>query len=278
MTIGEQYGTIKRLLAHTDEADAEAKTILAYALGLPFSDLFLRFAEECPRAAQIDEIVRRRAAGMPLAYAIRQKAFYGYDFYVDERVLIPRADSECVAECAIRLAEAAGYETALDLCCGSGCLGVVLLKESRVKGVCFADISADALQVAARNAAAIAPGAACSFIQGDLFEHIGDTFDLIVCNPPYVSAAEYEALEPQIKDYEPRAALLAGNGGYAFYERIAAQCGARLNSGGAIVLETGDTQGARVAGLLADAGFDQPVCGTDLAGRPRFVSGVKRER
>jgi len=275
MTIGEKFGEIKRLLAGTGEGEAEAKTIMAHVYRASFSDLFLRFQELCDSESEIDGLVGKRMSGMPLAYAMNSKQFYGYNFYVDKNVLIPRLDSECVASHAVDIINVMGYSSALDLCCGSGCLGITLLKESGIKNVIFSDISKEAVDVARRNAEELGVSSKSVFVVGDLFENIEGRLDIIICNPPYVSPNEYEALEPQVRDYEPRGALLAGEGGYAFYERIIKECGAHLEDGGTVVFETGCAQAGRVSDLLNDAGFVNIVCGQDLAGRPRFVSGEK---
>ena len=266
--------TIKTLAdAGFAEAEAEARVITAHVHGGDFSSLCLRFFDACGREEEVKRLAAERLSGKPLAYVLREKYFYGRPFYVDERVLIPRYDTESVAERALGAARENGYKTVLDLCCGSGVLGVTLGAEGRFETVCFADSAGDALSVARKNAAALIPRQEKSFVQGDFLEKIGGRFDLVVCNPPYISAADYAELEPQVRDYEPRSALLAARGGYAFYERAAREIPSVLNAGGALVLEIGDTQAERVRSLLKTAGFVKISCGCDLGGRPRWVCG-----
>ena len=269
--------TIKTLAdAGFAEAEAEARVITAHVYGGDFSSLCLRFFDVCGKEAEVKRLLKDRLAGKPLAYVLCEKYFYGRPFYVDEHVLVPRYDTESVAERALLLARENGYQTVLDLCCGSGVLGVTLGAEGNFSRICFADISGEALAVARRNAEHLIPKQEIRFVQGDFLENIRGHYDLVVCNPPYISAADYAGLEPQVRDYEPQTALLAGHDGYAFYERAAKEIPAVLNAGGALVLEVGDTQAGRVRSLLNEGGFVKISCGCDLGGRPRWVSGFMR--
>lgn len=263
------------LEAGLPEAEAEAKVITAHAYGGDFSALCLRFFDMCEREREIEGFVKERLSGKPLAYVLNEKFFYGRPFYVDERVLIPRYDTESVAERALAIARKTGCKTVLDLCCGSGAIGITLGAEGDFDVVDFADISEDALFVASKNAALLIPDQKAHFIQGDFLERIDTQYDMIVCNPPYISASDYTALEPQIKDYEPQNALLADSDGYALYERAAKESKAALKPNGALVLEIGDTQADRVCSLLRGNGFLEVEWGCDLGGRPRWVSGRK---
>lgn len=278
-TIGEVYSALKRRLAFTGEAEAEAGAILAHVLGVEIGTLHLRLLKPCDKRAQIEDVLQKRLSGMPLAYALGEKYFYGYRFAVDERVLIPRWDSEVVAERAIAAAKERGYTRALDMCCGSGCLGAALMLESDVEKIVFADISAAALELAQQNVTRLlgesGKKAEAEFVQTDLFDKIESDFDIIICNPPYVSAAEYQTLDAQVREFEPRGALVAERDGYAFYENIAAQAGAHIKAGGALVLEIGSTQGDTVAELLNQNGYKNVTIGRDLAERPRVVYGEK---
>lgn len=276
------WGEIYRQTAKTldeagfAEAEAEARILTAHVYGGDFSSLCLRFFDVCDEEERVLKLLAKRISGRPIAYVLREKYFYGRRFYVDERVLIPRYDTECVAERALRLARENGYETALDLCCGSGILGVTLGAEGAFFRIVFADSSKGALDVARQNAADLIPAQETAFVQGDFLENITECFDLVVCNPPYISAEDYAGLEAQVKDYEPSGALLAENDGYVFYERAAMEIPRVLNAGGTLVMEIGDTQAQRVCALLKEAGFDKIESGYDLGGRPRWVSAIKR--
>jgi len=274
MTVAEKYRELRETLAAmTGEAEAEAREIMAHVYGCSFSSLYLRFSDEYTPDARMDSILQKRLGGMPLAYAMGSKNFYGRDFYVDKNVLIPRHDSESVAEHAIALANRYGYSTALDMCCGSGCLGLTLLLESCVSRLISSDISEGALSVARANSVALAVSKSCVFVRGDLFEHVDGPVDIIICNPPYISADEYAMLDAQVREHEPRQALLADADGYAFYERIIPAAAGYLRRGGAMVLETGCAQAGAVAGMMEACGFINVTVGRDLASRPRFVSG-----
>ena len=259
------------------EAEAEAKVITAHVYGGDFFSLCLRFFDECDRKQEVERITEDRLSGKPLAYVLREKYFYGRRFCVDERVLIPRYDTESVVEHALVLARENGYKTALDLCCGSGVIGATLGAEGAFRTLCFADISGGALTVARENVRRLLPEQPARFVQSDLLENIDGPFDMLVCNPPYISAEDYAALEPQVKEYEPREALFADHGGYAFYERLARETPRVLSGNGALVLEIGDGQADRVCSLLNENGFVKIRWGCDLGGRPRWVSGLKGE-
>ncbi len=273
MTVAEQYrAAAKRLSTVTEEAQEEANLILAHVYGCGLGAVVMRFLHQAAHERRVEEIINKRLLGIPLAYVLHEKNFYGYDFYVDGRVLIPRRDTESVVEFAVQTIRERGYASALDLCCGSGCIGTVLLRESGIKRVFFSDVSDGALAVARKNVEKACVSDRAVFLQGDLFSPVEHPVDCIVCNPPYVSGWEYETLSPEVKNYEPARALVADHDGYAFYERLARQSGEYLNPGGTAVFEIGCTQYETVAGLLTAAGFANIKCGYDMEGRPRFVS------
>jgi release factor glutamine methyltransferase len=265
-TVLQWYRKIRKTLADAglSEADAEARLIVADALGLSLGEIFLKADGE----ADFDPsgILQKRLSGMPLAYAMNRKYFMGFPFYVDESVLIPRQDTETTVEAALALITEKGYDTVLDLCCGSGCIGISIAKltPARVLGV---DISAAAVRVADKNAGLLS---ARNFHAraSDLFSDVDAKFGLIICNPPYVTEAEYETLESQVKDFEPKDALV---GGLDFYEKIAAKAGEYLNPGGALVLETGSGQKDAVRAILIQNGYEHIKNYKDIAGRHRVV-------
>jgi release factor glutamine methyltransferase len=265
-TILKQYREIKKALqvAGFPEADAEARLIVADALGISLGDIFLTADSE----ADFDSsaVLQKRLSGMPLAYAMNKRYFMGFPFYVDENVLIPRQDTEVTVQTAIHLIAEKGYETVLDLCCGSGCIGISAAKLTGAH-VLGTDIRAEAVRIANSNAKSLSVKNYRAH-KSDLFSHIDETFDLIVSNPPYVTEAEYETLEPQVRDFEPRGALV---GGLGFYERIAAQAAGHLNPGGSMVLETGAGQKDAVRAILEQNGFKNIESIKDIAGRHRVI-------
>ena len=274
MTISEQYRkAVLALDAVSAESEAEARELMAHVYGLPPGRLIMRFFDTAEHVERVDALVRERLSGRPLAYVLGERNFYGLDFFVDERVLIPRSDTESVAEAAIHAAGDAGICTAADLCCGSGCIGITLLTETDLEQVVFCDISADALEIARQNAARHGVLDRARFTRGDFLQALEGPVDLIVCNPPYVSENEYPDLETQVRDYEPRGALVAPEGGMFFYRLLARDAPGRLSEGGVLIAETGDTQAEQAAEMFAAGGFTDVRIGYDLSGKQRFVQG-----
>ena len=263
---GYLYAKQKLEQAGSEEAEAESKEIVASLLGCSYGELPLHYGEACP--ARLEEILQKRLSGMPLAYALREKHFYGLPFYVDERVLIPRYDTEILAEAALDYIKNRPLRV-LDLCCGSGCIGITLAKQSAAQ-VVLSDVSEDALAVARINAQK--HGVCVELIHGDLFDKIDGKFDLIVSNPPYVTEEEYACLEAQVRDFEPRMALV---GGLAYYRRIANEAKKFLKDGGALMLEIGCAQKEDVFKLLTGAAFKNIRCVKDLAQRDRVILCTK---
>ena len=219
-------------------------------------------------AARYEELLTRRASGVPLQYLTREQNFCGLSLYVDERVLIPRQDTECLVEEVLRDGARGAL---LDLCTGSGCIPLALLKHGNFSCALGADISAEALAVAAENRART--GLPLLLRQSDLFSEIPERFDVITANPPYIESAEIESLSVEVRDHEPRLALDGAADGLAFYRCLAAESGAHLKPGGRLYLEIGMAQGAAVVSLLEAAAFSDIQIIRDLAGRDRIVKG-----
>ena len=182
---------------------------------------------------------------------------------MDERALIPRQDTELLAETAISFVQERGYRSCLDLCTGSGCVGISVAKLAGVP-VTLSDISEDALSLAKENAALNEVGAA--FVASDLFRDIEGRFDLITCNPPYLSRSDMENLQKEIT-FEPKLALFGGEDGLDYYRSIAKDFREHLNPGGVMLLEIGNTQAQSVAGLFRE----QTKVLNDLGGNPRVL-------
>ena len=253
-----------------EEAAQTARLLLCHLLNFNFTDYVLAREDLLSPldAARYEELLTRRASGVPLQYLTREQNFCGLSLYVDERVLIPRQDTECLVEEVLR--DGAGGDL-LDLCTGSGCIPLALLKHGNFSCALGADISVEALAVAEINRART--GLALSLRQSDLFAEIPERFDVITANPPYIESAEIETLSVEVRDHEPRLALDGAADGLAFYRRLAAESGAHLKPGGRLYLEIGMTQGAAVASLLEAAAFSDIQIIRDLAGRDRIVKG-----
>ena len=255
------------------EWDLDAWYLLEYAAHCTKNEYFLRPEKEVlPQEKQLYRtLIRKRSAHIPLQYLTGSQEFMGLSFFVDENVLIPRQDTEILVEEALR-ALGSGMRV-LDVCTGSGCILLSLLKLCAGLEGTGTDLSEKALQVAGENARRL--GVEASFVQGDLFEQVSGKYDCIVSNPPYIASREVDVLMEEVRDHEPRMALDGGEDGLYFYRKIAVQSPKYLNDRGRIFLEIGFDQGEAVAGLLAPA-FDEVRIVQDLAGLDRVVCGILR--
>ena len=233
-----------------------------------------RISHETEAGGAYLAVIDRRAAHVPLQYLTHEQNFCGADIYVDERVLIPRQDTEVLVAAALDLAAMLdGAPALLDLCTGSGCIPIALSRLGDFGSITAADLSADALEVAKMNAEQ--NGAEIRFVQSDLFEAFrkkAERFDLITCNPPYIRSGDMAGLQPEVRDNEPSMALDGGEDGLDFYRRLAGEAGQFLNPGGCVCFEIGFDQAADVSALLENAGFKEVRVLKDLAGLDRVVT------
>ena len=210
--------------------------------------------------SDLGDMVKRRLTGEPVQYILGEWEFYGLPFYVDERVLIPRQDTELLVETAIQMIRERGYHTCLDLCTGSGCVAISIAKLAGI-AVTATDISRDALSLAQENADLNA--VQINLAESDLFAAISAKYDLITCNPPYLSQADMDTLQKEVS-FEPALALFGGEDGLDYYRRIAQTYEAHLNPGGTLLLEIGSTQADAVAALFtARTGVLKDLGGND---------------
>lgn len=272
MTSQELYRVLRKLLCQvTPEADAEARLILCHFARDSWSHILLRFSDKASHAEAALDCANERLGGRPLAYILGERAFFGDMYLVDERVLIPRFDSECVVEAACGAVRERGLKTVADVCCGSGCLGISLARQCDLVSLTLSDISDGALEVARLNAKRLLPNTRLTFVRADLLDGLTAPVDLLVCNPPYVGEAEYDTLERQVRDYEPALALVAPDNGLAFYSRLAREAKPALSPMGVLVAEFGDTQEEAVHAIFRDAGWGEVHTGKDFSGKPRFL-------
>lgn len=255
--------------AGVPDAMADARRLLAHALGIAPDRLTLALPEPLPEAAaaRFADAVARRAARQPVAQILGERLFWGRAFRVTPDVLDPRPETETLVAAALE----APFARVLDLGTGSGCLLLTLLAERPEASGLGIDISGAALAVAAGNAARLGVSGRAGFLRADWFAGVSGRFDLIVSNPPYIAGAEWETLAPELREWEPRAALTPGGDGLAAYRAIAAGAGAHLAPGGRIVLEVGAGQGAAVAAICAAAGLGPAALRPDMDGRARAV-------
>jgi len=276
--IGEQHLSD----AGIAEAALDARLLLEFVTGNDRNTLYAHpetLVAEAD-AASYEKLLAKRAAHVPLCQITGSCEFMGIEFAVNENVLIPRQDSECLVEEAMRYVNDGDY--ILDLCTGSGCLLLSLMHyKNGCRGVGI-DISQDALDVARKNADTLASsgalnGGEVSLYAGDLYEPITDNdtrFDVIISNPPYIRHDVIATLMPEVRDHEPRIALDGGDDGLTFYRRIAESAPAHLAKGGRIFLEIGYDQGEAVASILADAGFADINIVKDYSGNDRVVVAI----
>ncbi len=255
--------------AGCDSPRLDAQLLLAHVLGQERSWLFAHHDHPLsPEEAQrYTELVARRARREPVAYLIGRKAFYGLEFVVDRRVLIPRPETELLVDLALdQLSRREGRPVAVaDVGTGSGAIAVSLAVHAPWARIYGLDISAEALEVARENGRRLAQEDNPVFLQSDLLEALPQPVDLIVANLPYVTSQDYADLAPDILEYEPRLALEAGPEGLDLIRRLLDQAGDHLKSDGVILLEIGADQGEVVTELARQ-----------MEPRPSYI-GVRRD-
>ena len=269
MTIEQWRRTAQKYLAETGDLDAEwdADWMLCEALSCGRADLRWKKAEVIPRETEmrLEEWLGQRAEGRPLQYVLGNTCFMGLMFRCDDRALIPRQDTETLAELALHRMQHVKTPKVLDLCTGTGAIGLTIRHYRADAEVVLTDISHDALMLAQENAAAL--GLTVRLAQGDLFAAVqGERFDFVLSNPPYLTEKDMEELMREVR-YEPELALRAGEDGLSFYRRIAEGLNGVLNGGGEALLEIGKGQEEDVMGLLKKQGFlteaHKDLCGID---------------
>ncbi|MFU8898926.1 MAG: peptide chain release factor N(5)-glutamine methyltransferase [Roseinatronobacter sp.] len=265
-------GVAKLQAAGIDDAPRDARWLLAHALGIGRDRLTLVLRDPVTPAQQaafwqaIDARLRRQ----PVAQIIGTRLFWGRPFLVTPDVLDPRPETETLVEAALQQQ----FATVLDLGTGSGAILLSLLAERPEATGLGIDLSPQALQVARRNADALGVSARARFAQSDWFGAVDGKFDLIVSNPPYIAEPDYATLAPELRDWEPRMALVPAacdGSGLAAYRIIAAQAPAYLAAKGWLMVEIGLGQGADVLALFAQAGLRHGQIIADMSGRGRTV-------
>ncbi len=243
--------------------------LLAHLLKCKRIDLYLQFDRpmEEKELGVIRGSVKRLVSGEPIDYIIGEVDFFGSTFLVDSRVLIPRPETEVLVDL---IAKRMGVQQSLwDVCAGSGCIGISLKKKFPHLSVFLSDLSEKALEVAKANG--VKNGADVHFYLGDLFAPFkGNSTDLIVCNPPYVSSLEFETLDSSVRDFEPKMALVGDGNGLDFYERISLEAPEFLNHKGQIYLEIGWKQGEAVQKMFTSSVWGKKELIQDWSGKDRF--------
>lgn len=266
-----EFGTKCLTDAGVPDAALDAWYLLQMVCKIERSYYYVHGEEDITQDAQKEyEIaVQKRAEHIPLQYIIGEQEFMGLRFKVNSNVLIPRQDTETLVEQVLKIVKP-GMKV-LDLCTGSGCVLISMLKNAPELTGMGSDISKTALLVAKENAKLHEVDA--EWVRSDLFDNITETFDVIMANPPYIPTGEILSLMPEVRDFEPENALDGGADGLDFYRKIAGQVKDYLNPGGYVYMEIGYDQGEAVSELMRNAGFTEVEVIKDLARNDRVVKG-----
>ncbi len=287
VTVGELIKRAKAALNDiSDTPQLDAEVILCNLLDFDRIQLYIYPEREISQeiCRKYWDMIALRKSHMPIQYITRRQEFMGMDFYVDERVLIPRGDTEILVEEALAryLQDYKGREISLlDIGTGSGAIAVSLARLIEASTVYAIDISPDALAVAEKNAEALGVKERLHFRLGNLYEGISSdgltkAFDFILSNPPYIPQLVVEGLAAQVKDFEPHLALSGGEDGLDYYRQIVAEAHSYLKPCGWLMLEIGYDQGEAVKALLLKQDFQEVRIIKDLAGLDRVVVGKNK--
>lgn len=289
MTLREvyEYGREQLMLAGVDDADLDAWYLLEFVTGISRAMYYVRMQEEVSNEQEVlyRKYIKTRASHIPLQHITGVQEFMGLEFCVNEHVLVPRQDTEVLVENVLEVLKP--KMKVLDMCTGSGCILISLLKhggstpvglthgttenvEKKILGV-GVDISEEALKVAKMNCEKI--GVKAEFIQSDLFKNVSGRYDVIVSNPPYIRTAVIEELKEEVKLHDPFIALDGKEDGLYFYRKIVEKSREYLTDGGQLFFEIGHDQGKAVKNLMEQAGFEGVTIKKDLAGLDRVVLG-----
>ncbi len=272
-TVGEILRATSAFLEKkkVDRPKRLAEELLAFALGMKRIELYMQFERLLVESelAQMRLWIKRVVSGEPLEYILGEVEFYGCRIKVDRRVLIPRPETEILVDSIVKKI-GSPPRSVWDVCTGSGYIGIALKKKFPEIAVTLSDLSSDALACAAENAAL--NGVDVEILQGDLLEPFtGRKTDIVVVNPPYVSENEYFSLDPSVRDFEPKMALVGGEKGTEFYERLERDLPRFLNARGRVFLEIGSTQGDAVQRIFSTPIWRELERLADWSGKERFI-------
>jgi release factor glutamine methyltransferase len=251
-----------------DRPRRQVEELLSYVLKLPRIELYMQYDRPMMELelTQLREAIKRRAEGEPWQYIAGQVEFLGCRIHVNKNVLIPRQETEILADKILKELPATPVEI-WDVCTGSGCIGIALKKKRPDCNVVLSDISSEALTVAKENAAQ--NGVDIEALQGDLLKPFqGRKADLIVCNPPYIFEKDYSQLDREVRDFEPKIALV---GGLVFYQRLASELQNYLQPGAKVYLEMGTGMGAQVNNLFQGSFWKKKEILSDWASHDRYL-------
>lgn len=291
--MAENLWTISSLLQWTFEyledktgqkSRLDAELLLSHALSTSRLKLYLNYQQPMSNdeLSRFKMLLKRRVSGEPVQYIVGSQSFWTLDLSVGPGCLIPRPETECLIEHAVKLYNTLNINAKdlriADIGTGSGAIALAVATEIPGAKVIATDISADALSIAMKNAKKHDLDKDICFMVADLFNPISNKqyFDLVISNPPYITTDEYKKLDIHIRDFEPQNALLAGKDGLDIYKRLIPQSFSFIALGGYLIVETGCNQAGPVQDLFNMAGFTDICSGRDYSGLPRWVSGRKQ--
>ena len=273
MTYSELTAAGVKLLSEAgfEEARTDVRVLFSFVCRKDFMALLRDGDEQVPKEEEerFFSLLSERTKHVPVQYLTGEQEFCGLTFSVGEGVLIPRPETELLAE---EVFQNCTGKRVLDMCTGSGCIAVTVAKLGRPAEVAASDYSADALAKAKENAKRLE--ANVTFFHGDLFETVDGCYDIIVSNPPYIKSEVVDGLMPEVKDHEPRMALDGTEDGLLFYRRIGKDAKSYLVPGGRLLFEIGHDQGTEVPRILAEEGYIEIEVKKDYAGLDRMVFAV----
>ena len=279
MNIFEAYNKTKKELeaAGIEDYVFEAKQIIKHITGFSNSEILMNYTNRLTefQSNNLTAIIKQRDIRYPLQYIFGEWAFYGREFYVGPGVLVPRADTETLIDVCLKYLKNTESPAVLDLCAGSGCIGITLALEKAGAAVTLVEKFPEAARYAERNIKRLGVNNA-ALILGDVLNGAANDkiYDLIVSNPPYIPKNEMETVSPEVH-YEPETALLGGEDGMDFYRAITAEYKKALKPGGMLAFEVGAGEAAAAQKLLENAGFKEINNAKDLGGISRAVYGLK---
>ena len=271
-----KYGSDTLQEAGIQEYANDAKLLAMYVLELDYTGIFMKMYDEvsCEDEETYRDFISVRSSHYPCQYIIGSQDFMGYTFKVEEEVLIPRPETEILVETALELTSEFTDCRALDMCCGTGCIGISYYLKRKEAGykddrITLADISKKAILLTEENMFNL--GVKCDIIETDLFEKIDSKYDLIMSNPPYIPTSDIDEIMEDVREFEPRLALDGMEDGLYFYKEIIDKSKTYLDSEGYLVFEIGYDQYEDIRGMLLETGFNQVSVKKDYAGLDRVV-------
>lgn len=280
MNIFEAYNKTKKELEAVGIEDYvfEAKQIIKHITGFSNSEILMNYTNRLTefQSNNLTAIIKQRAIRYPLQYIFGEWAFYGREFFVGPGVLVPRADTETLVEVCLKYLKNSESPAVLDLCAGSGCIGITLALEKADAAVTMVEKFPEAARYAERNIKRHGTDNV-TLICGDVLNGAANDkeYELIVSNPPYVPKNEMETVSPEVH-YEPETALFGGEDGLDFYRAVITEYKKALKAGGMLAFEVGAGEAAAVEALLEDAGLKEINTEKDLGGICRAVYGIKK--